>query len=581
MPPQTPHLVAGKEAMSAMAKLLGLTLARDAWRLEALCGLGEENVRLGLRHGETRLVLYLLPPEAPEALLKTGGLSLSVAGEAGPALRRFLAVAAAKLGRRSLKDILRLITQDPESFAEMEAGGYAGVSMRVPISAGPISFLGAGWRNFFSDQDFEVLLGYPDLSMRKTIYARYSDRECLYSWAGNDPRKWSFLAYPVRVPSDSFGAAVFRQGIVMELEERDMVLGPNEKADALVASVARRAAGSDAEFVVFNHFCTTIVMGEDLGEVARRIEQASGRTTVRWSHGDRDRLDNFGGYFRTLFSRPDFFDEPADKDTVNLFHFPTDFRDGELAAWLGAMGLRINLRLFPDIDFPSIAALPRGRLQVFCEATSYQARLQELLAKAPRPVVTTPAPYGITGTRKCLAAIAAGAGKRKAFEKAWAQRISVQGPVWDALRREAQGYRLAFVVDQTTLSRLWGLRHGQGAPLMPMIEEMGFGVDILYYDPHAETPQLPKGSPDATLTTFRTPRELELLLREGSFRAVYSDIFFDWRLSASGKARFSSQHFEMGLDGAVRSLRRLLGLCRMPFYARYAAHLSGREGRTL
>ena len=50
MPPQTPHLVAGKEAMSAMAKLLGLTLARDAWRLEALCGLGEENVRLGLRH---------------------------------------------------------------------------------------------------------------------------------------------------------------------------------------------------------------------------------------------------------------------------------------------------------------------------------------------------------------------------------------------------------------------------------------------------------------------------------------------------------------------------------------------------
>lgn len=165
--------------------------------------------------------------------------------------------------------------------------------------------------------------------MNKTIYARYSDRKCLYSWCGNDPRKWSFFAYPVRVPSDSFGATVFRTGIMMELEERDMVLGAVEKADALVEAVARAADGSDADYVVFNHFCTSIVMGEDSGSITRRIEAASGKTAVCWSHGDRDQLNNFGEHFKALFDRPGFFEVHVDKAAVNLFHFPTDYREAE------------------------------------------------------------------------------------------------------------------------------------------------------------------------------------------------------------------------------------------------------------
>jgi hypothetical protein len=37
----------------------------------------------------------------------------------------------------------------------------------------------------------------------------------------------------------------------------------------------------------------------------------------------------------------------------------------------------------------------------------------------------------------------------------------------------------------------------------------------------------------------------------------------------------------MGLEGALRSLRRLLAVCRLPFYQRYGAHLAGLAGRTL
>lgn len=571
---QVPHLLAGPESTAAVAKLLGLPVL-------SLCGVGATNVRVGLRNGKAALAVYLLPKGAPNAVLETAGLAISAEGEPGPTMRKLMEAMALRLGARTLEDMLSIIASDPKTFVEMVPGGDSTSALRVPIAAGPINLLEAGWRNFFADQDYEVLLGYPELKMNKTIYARYSDRECLYSWSGNDPRKWSFFAYPVRVPSDSFGATVFRTGIVMELEERDMVLGAVEKADALVESVAKASAGSDAEYVVYNHFCTSIVMGEDSGSITRRVEEASGLKTVCWSHGDRDQLNNFGEHFKELFAKRGFFDVTPDPFAVNLFHFPTDYREAELVPLLSEMGVKANTRLFPDVDFPSMERIPFAAAHVFCSATSYQSKLPELLAGGARPVLTVRAPYGIEDTGECLRAIARAAGREAAFEPVWKEKLRALKPEWEELSARAKEYRLAFVVSETTLPMLWELRHGQGAPMMRMIEEMGFGVDILYYDPHNDGPVLGEDNRCARLTTFRTPEDLTRLLKEGEFRAVYSDIFFDWRVSAAGKARFSSKDFEMGLEGALRSLRRLLAVCRLPFYQRYGSHLAGLAGRTL
>ena len=106
-----------------------------------------------------------------------------------------------------------------------------------------------------------------------------------------------------------------------------------------------------------------------------------------------------------------------------------------------------------------------------------------------------------------------------------------------------------------------------------MATEMGFCIDLLYYDIHGQAPKLPDGLRQAQVRVFRAPWELAKALEEGSFAAAYSDVCFDWRLSRAGKARFSSRDFEMGLCGARRTLERLLSRCRLPFYRRYADNL--------
>jgi len=580
------HITAGPEALAAVESLLGLKAGGAGWRLDGACALGKDSprVRLSLRSGAHRLVVYLLARSSAEAVVRAPGLSLSAKGAAGPSVEKLLKVFAARLGERTLADVVSVLESDPLSFTEKVTPGLDGDKVKVPCIGQPMALLEAGWRNFYADQDFEVLLGVPSCSSDKTINIEYADLECYYARPKRKFSKWTFMDWPEESedgadePGEDGEAGVRDGSIVTELEERDMVMGTGERADALVEEVRKRAKPGD--YLLFTHLCTPIIMGEDFNALAHRCEKEIGGSSVSWSQKDRDENDNFGDHFRALLSSPGFFAEPGDPRLVNLFHFPRRVREEEVRPFLDELGLGVGISVFPDVSFPALDALPKAHWQVFCERSSYPTKVQELLAASPRPVVPAPAPYGVEGTRRCLRAVAAAAGKEAAFDAAWAAKMAPLLPRWEEMRKEAAGRRLAFVVSEATMPRLLELRYGHGAPLASMVLEMGFGVDLVYYDRHGEPPVLPAALKDARVAVFRSPWELERALREGDFAAVYSDIFFDWRVSRAGKARFASKDFEMGVEGALRTFEKLLPLCRLPFYRQYASHLAagGRSG---
>ncbi len=577
------HISAGPRALSAVESLLGLKTGDGSWRLDGACALGRETprVRLSLKSGAHRLVLYLLPRSSTEAVVRAPGLSLAPKGAAGPAVDKLLKVFAARLGERTLADVAGVLEADPLSFTEAVTPGQDGDRVKVPCIGQPMRLLEAGWRNFYADQDFEVLLGVPSCSSDKTINIEYADLECYYARPRRSFSKWTFMDWPEEsengveeAPGEAGGEggeAVREGSIVTELEERDMVMGTGERADALVAEVRKRAKPGD--YLLFTHLCTPIIMGEDFNALAHRCEKEIGGSSVSWSQKDRDENDNFGAHFRAMLAKPGFFDAPGDPLAVNLFHFPRRVRENELRPFLNELGLKINISVFPDVSFPILDRLPKAQWQIFCERSSYPTKVRDMLAASPRPVVPVRAPYGVEGTGRCLRGIAAASGKEAAFEETWARTLADFMPSWEEMRAEAAGYRLAFVVSEATLPRLVELRYGHGAPLASMVREMGFGIDLVYYDRHGEAPALPPALEGARVSVFRSPWELERALREGESAAVYSDIVFDWRITRAGKARFSSKDFEMGLEGARRTFEKLLPMCRLPFYRRYAYHL--------
>lgn len=447
----------------------------------------------------------------------------------------------------------------------------------APGLAGGLASLSEGWRNFFCDQDFDDARRPLDWDLSRTMIVEYSDRECFYSEPARSFAKWSFLDYPFERPlRHGLGLGASERSASAEIGEREIVMGTAATADALVDEVRRRAAGT--EFVLVNKLCTPLVMGDDLDGLARRCADACAGTAVEVSMNDAVQMSSVSACLRPILERGGYFASAGARDAVNLFHFPRRFREEEAVPLLAGLGLKANVRLYPEVDLAALKEIPKAAWQVFCERSAgLEDKIRALLAEGRGEVVAAPAAYGVEGTRACLAAIASATGRSAEFETAWAARLDAFRPRWDALRAEASARRLAFVASERTLPGLSGLRFSQGAPVLPLAAEMGFGIDLLWFDARGEAPASPP--PGARVSVFRSPAGLKRALRDGEFDAVYSDVFFDARVTRAGKSRFSSRHLEMGLDGALRGLERLLAACRSPFYSRYGAHLpGGRDG---
>ena len=148
---------------------------------------------------------------------------------------------------------------------------------------------------------------------------------------------------------------------------------------------------------------------------------------------------------------------------------------------------------------------------------------------------------------------------------------------------------LGFVIEPGQEKRLLAPDSGTGLPVLPVAHELGFSVRLFLYsaDISAYRDSLDRLATmlsrmkEVEILGFGTPDELAKQLREPDLGAVFSEYFFDWRLSRTGTAQFSARDFEMGFEGAARTKQRLQNLLELPFYRKFSHHLdSTRLGRT-
>jgi len=274
--------------------------------------------------------------------------------------------------------------------------------------------------------------------------------------------------------------------------------------------------------------------------------------------------------------------EKAPENTVNLVGFSGLRGRGEIEELLGRVGIRVNERILPDLDSTLIENLPRARLNVLCPNQLWQHLYDQLLQGSRLSHIVPPAPYGWDGTKEWLVAIASQFGLEKRAREVFDEYVEKSSLRYSALKEQASDLRLGFVVRDDQAYYLTSPPSTWGIPLLSSLEEMGFGIDILVRVSEAEVAQEAARS---IRNAFRQPARhsirafdsfafLRQRLMDSPAQAFLSYHFFDWRLSEAGKGFFSTQHFEMGTYGAIRTLERLIGVCRTPFYGKYSKYLS-------
>lgn len=576
-------LTGDRECLARLAGLLAVAAPSGQGKavLEAVRFSPGRWVRADVRVAAQLLTIEFRPLGGPEtSFTESRRIAVSCSEKkVGRSLGGYLRLVAKRLGERSFAELAALIESHHEPVSSLSA-----------FSDAQAGWLGAGagrrrdkWWDFFADQDFRNE-EYELVWTGRALTIMLGERECYYSRPDSDFRRWSFLNYPhMGLPNagsrglEDARRHHHRDVMPFELKEKDIVLGTARKEEEILEAL--RGKTGQVDLLVTSGSCTTAIMGMDALAWARRCGRQLGCPVVARRQNYREDLPESVAQIFVSFLEGAPSPCCPDSGAVNLYDFPPRCIDEEFSPMLAEMGLRTNLGLIPEVSVEAVRRIPEALWQV-CPETSARARgLPPVFASRGLELVGVCAPYGLRDTRRCLETIARRTKTLPAFRAAWDRRWGSLEGSWEELRQQARRYRLALVVSDEGL--LQDPATFGGIPVLAMLREMGFGIDILVYSPGTRARVLGGFSSSAKerRLPFATAGELERLLREGDFRAVFSDIFYDWRLTSAGKAQFSRRHFEMGLDGALRSLRSLLAVCRLPFYENYSSFLPQRCGR--
>jgi hypothetical protein len=584
----------GASTRSFLAHLLGLTKLGGQYRIRAAAWLDHAiEASIPLKQGE---VVFRIERRKEEAagLVESEHLVLYYRGEQeipvdlAEAVERY---ASEHLAGQTLESLADKIAADPELGDPSQP-----MPPGVDDSDRPRSLLDT-WGDRDAYADFfaggETSRAQLDSLDPGTlfIFVQHGDCECLHV----NPHTGGHVVWLVNYPWDNrirHGIPIgerredpiksLTEGMITsDLDENDVIMGNPQKFGRLLktAEMAHRRTGKT---LFISNTCTPVVTGEDVESAVKRFKAASGCPLFFLTVSPRSMTNVFHDVLVTRRLAAERKNPTPRQRCVNLIGFRSDPEAEELLELLSLVDITVNCILIPDLDFKLIGRLPEAAVNVFLPNRLWQHLYDQLQFSTKIPFITPPAPFGLERTMRWIGEIDAFFGSPEdTTRKALKQQVEEIKKEHDYLKQKCGQFRLGFVVRSGETHFLTDPAATWGVPLIEMLEEIGFALDIFIKVEDRESAR------KASLQVYECFRHgkrhiikafdsLELMdrrIRDSAASAFFSSHFFDWRLTAAGKNLFSLQHFEMGLRGVLRTMERLLGICQTPFYRRYQRYL--------
>ncbi|MCA9696587.1 MAG: hypothetical protein KC431_03595, partial [Myxococcales bacterium] len=515
----------------------------------------------------------IVAPLGEKAWREGASFSLSYLGEMHPVIARALTRFMARYDGAPLQLILDQVVPDPGD-EHMIANDY---DESVFYAYAPAS----GWRRFF--EGTELYRGTCGGSRGKVAVIDHTDIECLFNQVSHDARLPSFFNTP------DTEELVFEDGRVRKLQSHehsddvrllftdigdiDVIKGADKLVDEALELLATLPDKPDS--VIVQSGCLPDVTGDDLEASAARTRDKL-RLPV-FAVGQHN--DPTGKALGALFaegehSTPIALDRPLDETGMVVLGMPAFVGSAELTGILGEAGIRVLAGVLPQVMDDACEQLLRASLLVEYPWDRYRETARRLGERlAPARVLRPPAPFGLDSSRRWLLAIGAAMGRRAEVEAALDSRLEHIAGRWRALQARARQLRVGFVVEHGHWRSALSARRSLGLPMLEVVSEMGFGVDILAYA--GGRGQLPAEQrfDDIRVRWYRSVDELDALLADEQVAAWYSELHYDRRISRNGKNTFSMREFAMGPGGALSNLESMLRVAELPFYRSYARYL--------
>ena len=404
-------------------------------------------------------------------------------------------------------------------------------------------------RFFFQEERRRLVLGEMKLG-DGAITVHHGTEACQSSEQATTPSTTHFVRYPWRDVEYQPARFLGDRSLLSNITDYELIAGSNEALERVLSSVAARGGSAP---VVIDVSCTPVIAGEDWQGTVDRFRSSYPGPVLASAVGGTDLSEVIAEAGLQALSRDN--GEAPEPTGVHLIGFPPAAFTDELVALLISAGVPVHQRQLPKVSLAGLSDYRRASGQLLWPQTEYEALYAGLYEQAGVPAFRVAAPYGIEATRGflCEAARAAGVPTETALSAA-AEAIDRASAELAGLQPELAGIRLGIALASGQSQIIERPELVCGVPLVAFLDSLGFQVEVL--------------------TDADDEGRLNWWLRSG-LKAVYSDLTYDRRLAPAGVGHFALADLEPGLPGAVRTARRLLALCKTPFYANYARLAGG------
>lgn len=408
---------------------------------------------------------------------------------------------------------------------------------------------------------------------------RYGDLECQISHGsvcGVVQTPWAFTPDPYRKDTPGGG-----QEYLAMIDDSDVIHGTGvRKVERILDCLAEDPTCHSLEF--FNG-CIPMMTGDDVQGALARFRERTGRKVVFSDmSAENCHHESLARLIADNLSAPRGARAGAAGGRYDLVGFRSTRGRDELVEILAAAGAELNLAVIPEFQLESLAKYRDASVQALMPNRYYQD-VYDVLGGSGLATLEGCAPYGRAASAQWLRRVAAllGGGAGERLEAVLAERDGASGPEWRSLTARAGAHRAGFVLGPGDAAKLADPARSGGVLVPALLAEMGFALDFLEFSPggepaSAEAAALRDSLPDPSrhaVAQFSDEAGLLDLFRSGRLSLVYSNARGDRRLTRNGLTGFSLKDIEMGPPGALRTLRRLVERCEVPFFRENAARL--------
>jgi hypothetical protein len=587
----------GKKSLESFAALLGLDRSGLPCRVSRVAWIEDHlEVQLAVDPADT-LTLVIEAGKGEEqtrAFLSTGHLDIWYLGEQmTDELEALLGAAIQNWPDLTIQKLQSDLFEDPdlkEITRPVEDRGNRGPapSRAAPGQPdqehreAPQHFEAGIWDSAGSYADFlgsETIELMPFESIEASnpfVRISHSDLECTSFSPQERPSNLNLVEYPWITEAEGPELKAQETAFCTDLTEHSVIMGCNQKVCELMDHVLAQDLDKP---IIFTNTCLPATTAEDVISVLKRYQAKAPLKITSHNRALTDFEDDM--LEPLLVDRRQAAEKSStsgDPRSVNLVGFSRDDSLEELKELLARLGVRLNTAILPQVSEEDMDRFPRAALNVFWKISrSWQSFERHLTADSRIPSISPLGPFGIRGTREWLEAIVSALGLEAEVQPAVDERLEPLRGEWERLSRAAGECRVGLVVRPRDVDFLEDPMYTCGVPVVPMLEELGFQIEILIQaDAESSSGLLQRVAAlleepqRSRLATFDSLAEMRAALADSQAQAFFSNFVFDWRLTEAGKNRFSLKHFEKGIQGALHTLRQITAICRTPFFKQYA-----------